>query len=102
MTVRMVKRAQLDGEYMIVGRQTVETNTLVQPFGSSIAVQGTGLQENEYQDGFRMSTRATQPVTMVVDVKKGVDSGMVSALTSAGQTSVSKCDIVSNFHFVSI
>jgi hypothetical protein len=31
MTVRMVKRNQLDGEYMIVGRQTVEVNTLVQP-----------------------------------------------------------------------
>jgi hypothetical protein len=34
MTVRMVKRNQLDGEYMVVGRQTVETNTLVTPFGS--------------------------------------------------------------------
>ncbi|KAH6872993.1 hypothetical protein BKA58DRAFT_158099 [Alternaria rosae] len=84
MTVRMVKRTQMDGEYMIVGRQTVETNTLVTPFGSdgstSVAIQGTGLQENEFQDGFRMSTRATQPMTMNVDVKDGVDSGMLAAL----------------------
>jgi hypothetical protein len=92
MTVRMVKRNQLDGEYMIVGRQTVETNTLVQPFGSdqrsSIAIQGTGLQENEFQDGFRMSTRATQPMTMNVDVVDGIDSSMLSALR--GQDSVSE------------
>ncbi|KAH7401453.1 hypothetical protein BKA66DRAFT_405557 [Pyrenochaeta sp. MPI-SDFR-AT-0127] len=84
MTVRMVKRNQLDGEYMIVGRQTVETNTLVVPFGSdgatSVAIDGTGLQENEFQDGFRMSTRATQPMTMNVDVVDGVDSSMLAAL----------------------
>lgn len=90
MTVRMVKRSQLDGEYMVVGRQTVETNTLVTPFGADgstqVAIQGTGLQENEFQDGFRMSTRATQPMLMNVNVKKGVDSGMLSALK--GQMSV--------------
>ncbi|CBX98197.1 hypothetical protein IAQ61_010296 [Plenodomus lingam] len=84
MTVRMVKRNQLDGEYMIVGRQTVETNTLVVPFGSdsatSVAIQGTGLQENEFEDGFRMSTRASQPMTMNVDVKDGIDSSMLAAL----------------------
>lgn len=90
MTVRMVKRSQMDGEYMVVGRQTVETNTVVVPFGSdgstSVAIQGTGLQENEFQDGFRMATRATQPMTMNVDVKKGVDQGMLAALQ--GQSSV--------------
>lgn len=92
MTVRMVKRTQLDGEYMILGRQTVETNTLVQPFGSdqasSVAISGTGLQENEFQDGFRMSTRATQPMTMNVDVVDGIDSGMLAALP--GQPSISQ------------
>ncbi|KAF7575329.1 hypothetical protein Ptr902_05688 [Pyrenophora tritici-repentis] len=90
MTVRMVKRTQMDGEYMVVGRQTVETNTLVVPFGSdgstSVAIQGSGLQENEFQDGFRMATRATQPMTMNVNVKKGVDQGMLAALQ--GQTPV--------------
>ncbi|KAJ6211510.1 hypothetical protein PSV09DRAFT_1123626 [Bipolaris maydis] len=90
MTVRMVKRSQMDGEYMVVGRQTVETNTVVVPFGSdgstSVGIQGSGLQENEFQDGFRMSIRATQPMTMNVDVKDGIDSGMLSALQ--GQSSV--------------
>ncbi|XP_014561802.1 hypothetical protein COCVIDRAFT_86070 [Bipolaris victoriae FI3] len=90
MTVRMVKRSQMDGEYMVVGRQTVETNTVVVPFGSdgstSVGIQGTGLQENEFQDGFRMSIRATQPMTMNVDVKDGIDSSMLAALQ--GQDSV--------------
>ncbi|KAF2018421.1 hypothetical protein BU24DRAFT_432801 [Aaosphaeria arxii CBS 175.79] len=84
MSVRMVKRTSLDGEYMALGRQTVETNTLVVPFGSdqanTVVIQGTGLQENEFQDGFRMSVRATQPVSMNVDVKDGVDRGMLTAL----------------------
>jgi hypothetical protein len=91
MTVRMVKRNSLDGEYMILGRQTVEVNTVVQPFGkdqaSSIAIQGTGLQENEFQDGFRMSTRSTQPMLMNVDVVDGIDSSMLAGLQ--GQDSVS-------------
>lgn len=88
----MVKRQQLDGEYMAIGRQTIETETLVTPFSNSLAsavqINGTGLQENEFQDGFRMSVRATQPMTMNVNVKKGVDSGMLTALQ--GQMSVSK------------
>ena len=86
MTVRMVKLNLLDGEYMVVGRQTVEVDTWVQPFGSIVAIQGSGLQENEYQDGFRMSTRATQHVAMVVDVRDGIDSSMLAGLQ--GQSSV--------------
>ncbi|KAH8643653.1 hypothetical protein IG631_01116 [Alternaria alternata] len=100
MTVRMVKRTQMDGEYMVVGRQTVETNTLVTPFGSdgstSVAIQGTGLQENEFQDGFRMSTRATQPMTMNVDVKDGVDSSMLAALQGQAPVNDYRYSVVSN------
>jgi hypothetical protein len=98
MTVRMVKRIQMDGEYMVVGRQTVETNTLVVPFGSdgatSVAIQGTGLQENEFQDGFRMSTRATQP--MNVDVNKGVDSSMLAALQGQQPVNDYRYSVITN------
>ncbi|KAI8939338.1 hypothetical protein NX059_003129 [Plenodomus lindquistii] len=100
MTVRMVKRNQLDGEYMIVGRQTVETNTLVVPFGSdsatSVAIQGTGLQENEFEDGFRMSTRATQPMTMNVDVKDGIDASMLAALQGTEPVNDYRYSVVTN------
>jgi hypothetical protein len=94
MTVRMIKRTTMDGEYMALGRQTVETNAVLTPFGSDgatqVAILGTGLQENEFQDGFRMSVRATQPMTINVDVKEGVDSGMLAALQ--GQEPVSRFD----------
>ncbi|KAF2851160.1 hypothetical protein T440DRAFT_517631 [Plenodomus tracheiphilus IPT5] len=100
MTVRMVKRNQLDGEYMIVGRQTVETNTFVVPFGSdsatSVAIQGTGLQENEFEDGFRMSTRASQPMTMNVDVKDGIDSSMLAALQGQEVVNDYRYSVVTN------
>jgi hypothetical protein len=88
----MVKQSQIDGEYLIVGRQTVETNTLVVPFGNdgatSVAIEGTGIQENEFLDGFRMSTRATQPMVMNVNVLDGVDGSQLAALQ--GQEVVSK------------
>ncbi|KAF3005110.1 hypothetical protein E8E13_010152 [Curvularia kusanoi] len=100
MTVRMVKRNQLDGEYMVVGRQTVETNTIVTPFGSdgstSVAIQGTGLQENEFQDGFRVSTRATQPMTMNVDVKDGMDASMLTALKGMASVNDYRYSITTN------
>lgn len=100
MTVRMVKRNQLDGEYMVVGRQTVETNTLLTPFGSdgatSVAIQGTGLQENEFQDGFRMATRATQPMLMNVDVKDGIDTGMLAALQGQEPVNDYRYSVVTN------
>ncbi|KAF2661642.1 hypothetical protein K491DRAFT_647531 [Lophiostoma macrostomum CBS 122681] len=90
MTVRMVKMNAIDGEYMALGRQTVETNAALTPFGSdqtsSVVIQGTGLQEAEFVDGFRMSVRATQPITMTVNVKNGVNPSMLTALQ--GQTPV--------------
>jgi hypothetical protein len=92
MTVRMVKLQNIDGEFMMLGRQTTGTETQLTTFGndqsSQVTVTGTGLQENEFTDGFRMSVKATQPMTMNVNVKKGIDSSMVSALQ--GQQSVSK------------
>lgn len=83
-TVRMIKRINMDGEYMALGRQTAVTGQALTPFGSDPTTQvnivGSGLQENEFQDGFRTSVRAVNPLTMNVDVKKGVDSGMLTAL----------------------
>jgi len=99
MTVRMIRRQNLDGEYMVLGRQTTETEAVLTPFGndgaSSVAITGTGLQENEFQDGFRMSVKANQPMTMNVNVKKGIDSSMVAGLQ--GQQSVSKFSRITHF-----
>ena len=104
MTVRMTRRTSIDGEYMALGRQTVETNAVLVPFGSdqsnSVVIHGTGLQENEFQDGFRMTVRATQPVTMNVDVTDGIDRSMLAALQ--GQEPISEYFFVaySSFQYV--
>ncbi|KAK6088433.1 hypothetical protein SCUP234_00921 [Seiridium cupressi] len=77
-TVRMIKMTSLDGEYMAVGRQTVETSNVLTTFNQNQQVQiaGSGLQEVEFTDGFRMSIRASQPMTLKTDVVNGISSSM--------------------------
>jgi hypothetical protein len=81
-TVRMVKMTSIDGEYMAIGRKTIETGTVLSPFGrqQSVNISGSGIQEVEYQDGLRMAIRATQPMTVSADVVNGVSSSMTNGL----------------------
>ncbi|KUJ20294.1 uncharacterized protein LY89DRAFT_715719 [Mollisia scopiformis] len=81
-TVRMVKLNSIDGEYMAVGRQTVETSNVLTPFGGSqqqaVNITGSGIQELEFQDGFRMSIMASKPMTVNTDVVNGVSTSMLT------------------------
>ncbi|KAI1851558.1 hypothetical protein JX266_003020 [Neoarthrinium moseri] len=79
-TVRMIKMTSLDGEYMAVGRQTVETGNVLTTFNQNQQVQisGSGIQEVEFTDGFRMSIRASQPMTLQANVVNGISSSMTS------------------------
>lgn len=85
----MIKMTSLDGEYMAVGRQTTETGNVLTTFNQNQQVQisGSGIQEVEFTDGFRMSIRASQPMTLKTDVVNGVSSSM----TTGGIMPVSKC-----------
>jgi hypothetical protein len=75
----MVKMTNIDGEYMAIGRQTTETSTVLNPFGSkSVNISGSGIQEAEFSDGFRMSVKATQPMTVQTDVVNGVSTSMTA------------------------
>ncbi|ORY58081.1 uncharacterized protein BCR38DRAFT_300023, partial [Pseudomassariella vexata] len=78
-TVRMIKLNNIDGEFMAVGRQTVETGNVLAPFGQgqTVAISGSGIQEIEYTDGFRMSIRASQPMSVATDVVNGVSTSML-------------------------
>ena len=77
----MLKLTSIDGEYMAIGRQTPETSNVLTPFGSAqqqtVAINGSGIQEVEFQDGFRMSVKASQPMTVNTVYKNGVSSSMV-------------------------
>lgn len=76
----MVKLNSIDGEFMAVGRQTVETGTVLTTFGSgqTASIAGSGIQEVEFTDGFRMSIKASQSMVIKADVKNGISSSMVT------------------------
>jgi hypothetical protein len=83
-TVRLVKLNAIDGEYIALGRKTVNTGLALTQFSGSIQnafnVTGSGIQENEFTDGFRMSVRATQPMLINTNVVNGISTTMLSAL----------------------
>lgn len=90
MTVRMVKMNLIDGEYQVLARQNPELNEALVPFGTSgnsvVQINGSGIQEAEFNDGFRMSIRSSQPMTMNTVAKNGVSTSMLSALGPNVQT----------------
>lgn len=92
-TVRLVKMNNIDGEYIALGRQTPETSLSLTQFNTqgqqAFNVSGSGIQENEYTDGFRMSVRSTQPMQINTNVVNGISNTMTAALGNRVQ-SVSK------------
>jgi hypothetical protein len=87
--------SNIDGEYIALGRQTRETGLSLTQFSAQSGgntgfnVTGSGIQENEYTDGFRMSVRSTQPMQINTNVVNGISSTMLAAL-QPGTQSVSK------------
>lgn len=86
---------QIDGEYAAFGRNTRETGLSLTQFGTQqnngFNVSGSGIQENEFTDGFRMSIRATQPMLINSNVVNGISSTMLAALPPGSQ-SISELD----------
>lgn len=95
----MVKMTNVDGEYMAIGRQTTETSTVLSPFTAglnqqSTNVTGSGIQEIEYQDGFRMSIKASQPMVISANVKNGISSSMTGTIVPVSKyISCPRCSI---------
>lgn len=77
----MVRQTNIDGEYMVVGRRTPETGASLAPFSQdpnqAVRIEGSGIQEVEFQDGFRMSVRASQPMAISANVVNGVSANMI-------------------------
>lgn len=77
----MIKLNAIDGEYMVIGRKTIETSNVLSPFGQgqqqTVNITGSGIQEVEFTDGFRMTVKANQPMTVNADVVNGVSSSML-------------------------
>src|ERR1700760_1974164 len=92
-TVRLVKMNNIDGEYIALGRQTTTTSLALTQFSTNLQqgfnVSGSGIQENEFTDGFRMSVRSTQPMLVNTNVVNGISTTMLSGL-APNTVSISK------------
>jgi hypothetical protein len=77
---RIIKMTSLNGEYLLVGRQTVDTSTIFLQYdqGATRTVNMTarpGLQEAESIDGYQFSVQTNQSMTMDVDIKESINPG---------------------------
>jgi hypothetical protein len=83
---RIIKMTSLDGEYLLVGRQTVDTGNIFVQYGQGATrtvnmTAGPGFQEAEFIDGYRFSVQTNQSMTMNVDIKEGINPGTLPANT---------------------
>ena len=74
----------IDGEYIALGRQTSTTGLALQQFSNqqsqAFNITGSGIQEQELTDGFRMSIRSSQPMTINTNVVNGIATTMLAGL----------------------
>ena len=80
---RIIKLTSLDGEYILLGRQTVDTaNIFVQyGFGATRTVNltaGMGIQQAEFVDGLRLTAETETEMRINADLRFGIDSKAVS------------------------
>lgn len=89
---RIIKLTSLDGEYILLGRKTVDTaNIFVQyGFGATRTVNltgGKGVQEAQFVDGLRISVVAEKPMGVNIDLKSGVQKvGMPTGMRSLSRS----------------
>lgn len=75
---RIIKMTSLDGEYMLLGRKSVDSSNIFVQYGQGATrtvniTGGAGIQEAEFVDGLRFSVAATTPFAMNVDIPNGID-----------------------------
>lgn len=74
---RIIKMTSIDGEYILLGRQSVDTTNIFVQYGQgatrTVNITAGGRQEAEFIDGLRFSVVAQQDMKINVDLKNGVD-----------------------------
>ncbi|EMD96468.1 hypothetical protein COCHEDRAFT_1025009 [Bipolaris maydis C5] len=85
---RIIKMTSLDGEYMLLGRQTADISNIFVQYGQGATrtvnfTGGIGTQETEFIDGLRFTVQSDQPFTMNVDIKNGIPIDALSTNVSA-------------------
>lgn len=94
---RIIKLTSLDGEYILLGRQSVDDSNIFVQYGQgatrTVNVTAGGRQEAEFVDGLRFSMVSQENLTMNVDLKNGVareviPSGIASDVVPPGLRSL--------------
>jgi hypothetical protein len=85
---RIIKMTSLDGEYMLLGRQTVDTSNIFVQYGQGATrtvniTGGQAIQEAEFIDGLQFSIQADNAMKMNVDIKEGVNPGTLPSNTQS-------------------
>ncbi|KAK7177975.1 hypothetical protein PSPO01_15974 [Paraphaeosphaeria sporulosa] len=85
---RIVKITSLDGEYMLLGRQTADISNIFVQYGQGATrtvnfTGGTGTQDAEFIDGLRFTVESDQAFTMNVDIKIGILPDVLSTNVSS-------------------
>jgi len=83
---RIIKMTSLDGEYMLLGRNTLDTSNIFVQYGQGgtrtvNVTGGAGIQEAEFVDGFRFRIQSDVPFKMNAEIVNGVSQGMLPANT---------------------
>lgn len=85
---RIMKMTSIDGEYILVGRQAVDTANIFMQFGQGQTrtvhlSNGPGMQQSEWIDGIRFNVQAEQTMAFNVDLRPGINPGTLPANTQA-------------------
>lgn len=85
---RIIKMTSLAGEYMLLGRKSVDPSNIFVQYGQGPTrtvnlTGGPGVQEAEFVDGLRFNMAAAQPMTVNVDIPDGVDPAALPAGTKS-------------------
>ncbi|PVH98882.1 hypothetical protein DM02DRAFT_508143, partial [Periconia macrospinosa] len=85
---RMIKMTSLDGEYMLLGRQTADISNIFVQYGQGATrtvnvTGGSGIEDAEFIDGLRFTIESDHAFTMNVDIKNGVPADVLPPNTSS-------------------
>lgn len=81
----------MDGEYMLLGRKSVDTTNIFVQYGQGATrtvnvTEGDKFQEAEFVDGLRFKIRSTKPLAMNVELVDGIDKASLPEYTVALST----------------
>ncbi|KZZ88357.1 hypothetical protein AAL_08120 [Moelleriella libera RCEF 2490] len=85
---RIIKMTSMDGEYMLLGRKSVDTTNIFVQYGQGATrtvnvTEGDKFQEAEFVDGLRFKIRSTKPLAMNVELVDGIDKASLPEYTVA-------------------